>query len=153
MSIQSPARMGPAYAGPERAAVARTGAFAAATIFGMIGLTLVALAAAFPLAIEAVATQGLAVPPGDLALASRIAPLWPAFALAGAANLAAGLAVLDGGALGTRVALAVAGAGFAVSAALANVTVGGAGAGVAAAVGGAYGVALIGTIVVQRRTA
>jgi hypothetical protein len=152
MSIQNPARVGPAYAGPEGAGISRIGAFAAATVFGMVGVTLVALAAAFPLSLEVVATHHLAVPPGDLALASRIAPLWPAFALAGAANLAAGVAVLDGGVLGKRIALVIGGIGAALTAATALVTTGSL-ADVATALAGAYLVALVGTIVVQRRSA
>lgn len=152
MSIQNPARHAPAYAGLERAVVSRTGAFAAAAIFGMIGVSLVALAAAFPLALEVIADQGLAIPAADLALARQVAPLWPALALAGTVNLAAGLAVLDGGVLGKTIALVVAGAGAALSTAIALVAAA-PGAEVAAAVGGAYGVALIGTILVQRRAA
>ena len=152
MSIQSPAHVRPAFAGPEPAALSRTGAYAAATIFGMIGVTLVALAAAFPLALEVIATHDLIVPPGDLAAATQIAPLWPALAFAGAANLAAALAILDAGALGKRIALIVAGIGAALAAAMALTTAGPT-AEVGTALAGAYIVALIGTIVVQRRDA
>ena len=152
MSTQNPARVRPAFAGPESTAISRSGAYAAATIFGMIGVTLVALAAAFPLAVEVIATHDLIVPPGDLAAASQIAPLWPALALAGAVNLAAGLAVLDAGTLAKRFALVVAGIGSAVAAAIALSTTDST-AEVATALSGAYVVALIGTIVVQRRTA
>ena len=99
-----------------------------------------------------IATHDLIVPPGDLAAATQIAPLWPALAFAGSANLAAGLAILDAGALGKRIALIVAGIGAALAAAMALTTAGPT-AEVGTALAGAYIVALIGTIVVQRRDA
>jgi hypothetical protein len=153
MSIQTPARAA-TLAGVDRATVSRAGAIGAASILAAAGLVLVALGAAFPLALGVIEQQGLRVPASDLALAERIAPLWWAFVAAGAAHLAAAFAALDGGALARRIALVVTGIGIALTgAAEVALTAGGATAVIAGVVASVYLLALIGVLVTDRRVA
>jgi hypothetical protein len=138
----------------DREARSRTAAIAAASVFAIAGLVIVAIGAAFPLALAVVETRDLQVPAADLALAQRIEPFWPAIVAVGVANLVAAFAALDRGALGKRIALVVAGSSAAVAmAAQVALTLSGESAIVATVVGSAYLVALVAMVVVERRQA
>ena len=136
------------------AAISRIGAVAAATIFALTGLVLVALAAAFPLALTVVEQQGLAVPAADLALAKGLGPLWPIFLAGGVASIVAAFGALNGGVLGTGIAIVTAGTAFGLASAAQIALVGhGAEAAVASAAAGVSLVALIASVIVRPRAA
>jgi hypothetical protein len=142
------------FAGIDREALSRSAVIAAAAIFAIAGLVIVAIGAAFPLALAVVESRDLQVPAADLALAQRIEPYWPAIVAIGVANLAAAFAALDRGALGKRIGLVVAG----TSAALATVVqvalaVQGESAIVASVVASIFAVALLAMVMVERRSA
>jgi hypothetical protein len=156
MSIQVPAQTRP-LAGLNREVISRAGAIGAATIFAAAGLVLVALGSAFPLALAVIEQRHLAVSPADLALAERIAPFWAAFVAAGAASFTAVFGILDRGALGKRIAIVVAGAtaSLAVAAEVVLVTSGADAVATSVATGVAtiFAIALVASVVVQRRDA
>ncbi len=141
-----------AFAGFDREALSRLAAIAAATIFILAGLAIVALGSAFPLALSVVDGRNLPVSPADLALAQRIEPFWAAIVAAGIANVAAAFAVLDRGALGKAIAIVVAGTAAAL-AVVADVALalGGEPAIVLGVIGGIYAATLLATILVERR--
>ena len=141
-----------AFAGFDREALSRLAAIAAATIFILAGLAIVALGSAFPLALSVVDGRNLPVSAADLALAQRIEPFWPAIVAVGVANVVGAFAVLDRRAIGKAIAIVVAG----TSAALAVVAdvalaLNGEPAIVLGAIGGIYAATLLGTILVERR--
>jgi len=136
------------------AAISRIGAVAAATIFALTGLVLVALAAAFPLALTVVEQQCLAVPAADLALAKGLGPLWPIFLAGGVASIVAAFGALDGGVLGKGIAIVTAGTAFGLASAAQIALVGhGAEAVVASAAAGVSLLALIASVIVRPRAA
>lgn len=151
MALQLRAQARPVL-GLDVATVSRVGGFTAAAIFAAAALVLVALGVAFPMALAVIERGSVPVTPADLAIAERLAPLWWAFSAAGIANLVAAFAVLDGGALGKRVAIVVAGlgTGFASAAAVALVTHSDL-APVASAVASTYFVALLASLLVRRQ--
>ena len=141
-------------AGFDREALSRTGAIAAASIFAVAGLVIVAIGGAFPLALAVVESRAIDVPAAELALAQRIAPFWPAIVAIGVVNLVAAFAALDRGALGKRIAIVVAGVSAAIAMVVqAALAIGGESAAVASVIGGIYLVALIATVAVERRSA
>ena len=101
---------------PSGRAVSLFGAVTASTIFVAMGLALVALAAAFPLALASVELHDLRVPTAELRLAESIAPLWWLFIVAAVAHFAAGFAAPDGRALGKGAAVTVAAIGVILTA-------------------------------------
>ena len=144
----------PTIARPGREAMSRAGAVTAASIFAAAGLVLVALGAAFPLALTVVEQQQLAVAASDLALAERIAPFWWVFVSAGVVNFAAAFAAPQRDAAGQRVAEVIAAIGVALGAAAAvYFAMNGEMSLVGPAVAGIYVVALMAAIVVERRSA
>ena len=99
----------------DRIAVSRIAAIAAAIAFGTMGLILVSIGAAFPMALTVIDQMNVHVSASDLAVAQRLAPTWPIFAAAGVANVVAMFGVLDRRGLGSRIALVVAGTGLALA--------------------------------------
>ncbi len=152
MTIQTTLRR-PHALGPSRRTVSLFGAVSSATILVAIGLVLVGLAAAFPLAISSIEEHRLAVPATDLVIAERIASMWWVLVVAAVVHFVAGFAAPDGGMLGKGVALLVTGIGASLGAAVAMaLQMNGPMAMTAAVVAGFYAIALLGTSVVQRRT-
>ena len=153
MSIQSVSRQRTVI-GLDREIISRLGAFVAGFIFGAAGLVLVGLGAAFPLALTVVETQGLAVGSADLALAQRLAPFWPVFVGAAVAAFAASLSVLEQNAIGKRIGIVVAGVGAALAAIVEGaLMLRGEPIGVASAIGTAFIVALVASMIVKPRDA
>jgi len=99
----------------DRIAVSRIAAIAAAIAFGTMGLILVSIGAAFPMALTVIDQMNVHVSASDLAVAQRLAPTWPIFAAAAVANVVAMFGVLDRRGLGSRIALVVAGTGLALA--------------------------------------
>jgi hypothetical protein len=139
-------------AGVDRDALSRTASIAAASVFAVAGLVIVAIGAAFPLALAVVETRGLQVPASELALAQRIEPFWTLIVAIGVANLVAAFAALDRGALGKGIALVVAGSSAAIAmTAQVALAINGESALVASVVGSVYLAALVAMVVVERR--
>ena len=155
MSVQSFAPSRPSI-GPDRAVISRASAIVAAFIFGTAALILFALGIAFPIAVGAITEQGLLFSATDVALAERLAPMWWLFVSASVLNAVAVLAVLDRGAMGKRIAVVIAGTGFAlaVAAGLGLVIRGSVGVGtdIANVTASIYIVALALVVLVQRRS-
>jgi hypothetical protein len=142
----------PTIARPARETLSRAGAVTAASIFTAAGLVLVALGAAFPLALTVVEQQQLAVAASDLALAERIAPFWWVFVSVGVVNFAAAFAAPHRGAATQLAAEVIAAIGVALGAAAAiYFAMNGQAGPVAPVVAGIYVVALIAAILVERR--
>lgn len=136
----------------DREARSRTAAIAAASVFTLAGLVIIALGAAFPLALAVIESRDLQVPAAELALAQRIEPFWPAIVAVGVVNLVAAFGALDRGALGKRIAIVVAGASAGIAMVVqAALTINGEFAIVATAVGAAYAVALVAIAMADRR--
>ncbi len=153
MSIQSVSRQ-QTVIGLDREIISRLGAFVAGFIFAAVGLVLVGLGAAFPLALTVVEQQGLAVASADLALAQRLAPFWPVFVGAAVAAFAASLSILEQGTIGKRTGIVVAGVGAALAAVVeVALMLRGEPIGVASAIGTAFLVALIASMIVKPRGA
>jgi hypothetical protein len=138
---------------PSREAISLMGAVTAGSIFAAAGIVLVALGAAFPLALSSIEQQQLAVSAADLALAERIAPFWWIFVSAGVVNFAAAFAAPQRRASAQRVAEVVAAIGVALAAAVGvafalrgEMTL------VAPVVATIYAAALMAAILVERRT-
>ena len=154
MTVQSFAPSRP-FIGLDRALVSRLGAVAAAFIFGMAALILFAIGIAFPIALGAITDQGLRFSAADVALAERLAPMWWVFMSGSVLSAVALIAVLDRGALGKRIAVVVAGIGVALAmAAELGLIVRGAAGGVSVASvsATAFLIALVCTVLVERRS-
>lgn len=155
MSMQVASTPARGFVHPSRVATTRIGALVAASVFVIAGFALLGIGSALPLALAVVDQRGLEVDAGELALAQRLAPFWPALVGMGVVNFVAAFAILDRGALGKRIAMVVAGvtAALAVLAQVALVLSGadGAATGAATGVATAFVVTFVATTFVERR--